>query len=333
VTQPAPEYLAGRVMQGELLSDAEARTIAELDPHRLTDLLYWASRIRERFFGRRINFCCIAPGRLGGCDQDCAWCGQSGQHVPATRDLRPSDHSRLLEAARAAGRTHASCFCVVTPGRRPTDNDLRTIEALNAALGNEGLPSACASLGELDSATARRLRSAGVVRYNHNLETSRAHFARVVTTHSYDDRLLTLRAARDAGMALCCGGIFGIGETWTDRIELAMTLRNSVKPDVVPLNFLDPRPGTPLADMRPLSPRECLHIIALFRCILPTTNVKIAGGRRLLRDLQSWVFFAGATSLMVGHYLTTTGRSAEIDIQMAADLGLELTRGDEGARC
>ena len=146
----------------------------------------------------------------------------------------------------------------------------------------------------------------------------------MVTTHSYDDRMATLRAARAAGMALCCGGIFGIGETWNDRIELAFTLRDEVKPDGIPLNFFDARPSTPLANAATLSPLECLHIIALFRFVLPTTNIKIAGGRRLLRDLQSWAFHAGATSLMVGDYLTTTGRDLAMDLQMVTDLGLEL---------
>ena len=134
-------------------------------------------------------------------------------------------------------------------------------------------------------------------------------------------------------MTLCCGGIFGIGETWADRLELALTLRDKVTPDVVPLNFLDARPETPLAGATPLTPLECLHVIAVFRFLLPTTNIKIAGGRRLLRDLQSWVFHAGATSLMVGDYLTTTGRSVEQDQQMVLGLGLELTEGPSEAKC
>ncbi len=208
---------------------------------------------------------------------------------------------------------------------------MKVIEETNRRLIAESLPPACASLGELDAATSRRLRTAGVVRYNHNLETSRRHFPRVVTTHGYEDRLSTLRTARAAGMSLCCGGIFGIGETWEDRIELALTLRDQVKPDVVPLNFLDARPDTPLADAKPLSPLECLHIIAVFRFFLPMADIKIAGGRRLLRDLQSWVFHAGASSLMVGDYLTTPGRDVSMDKQMVTDLGLELVDGEESA--
>lgn len=319
------ENLAQKVMDGGLLTRAEACALARSGGDELNELLYWAGRIRRRFFGRRVSFCSIAPGRLGGCDQDCAWCGQSARHVPVGGRNRQPKQTQLVEAARKARQARASCFCVVNPGRRPTQGDLRSLEKLNEALMAEGLPPACASLGELDEAAARRLRAAGVVRYNHNLETSRTHFGRVVTTHAYDDRLATLRTARSAGMALCCGGIFGIGETWEDRIELALTLRDEVKPDVVPLNFLDARPGTPLADARQLTPLECLHIIAVFRFLLSTTNIKIAGGRRLLRDMQSWIFHAGATSLLVGDYLTTCGRSVDDDRQMVLDLGLELT--------
>ena len=392
-------------MAGERLGSDDARLLVagfgdlsvenSAAEDRSAEVLYWANRIRGHFFGNKVGFCCIAPGRLGGCDQDCAWCGQSARHStragqspgehpqsPRRADLSlegrgvgehprptlplqgggiypsPSGRGRpegpgegvsgagknphptlplqgggvasrtpieeLKGAARTAQRLNASCFCVVNPGRRPAEADLLALEELNAALTVEKLPPACASLGELDEATARRLRRSGVARYNHNLETSRGHFGRMVTTHTYDERLATLRAARSAGMALCCGGIFGFGETWADRIELALTLREEVAPDVLPLNFLDARPGTPLAEARPLRPMECLHIIALFRFLLPSTNIKIAGGRRILGDLQSWVFHAGATSLMVGDYLTTCGRDAAMDAKMVADLGLEL---------
>jgi biotin synthase len=321
------EQLAKKVMNGGLLTVEEARLLTRNDSDHLMDLLHWAHKIRSRFFGRRVSFCRIAPGRLGGCDQDCAWCGQSARCASPALQTRQPGPAQWLKAARRARQSHATCFCLVNPGRRPREGDLRSLEELNRNLRVEGLPPACASLGELDEPTAVRLRAAGVTRYNHNLETSRSHFGRVVTTHSYEDRLMTLRAARAAGMALCCGGIFGIGESWDDRIELAFTLRDQVQPDMIPLNFLDPRPGTPLVDVKTLRPLECLHIIALFRFVLPTVNIKIAGGRRLLRDLQSWVFQAGATSLMVGDYLTTDGRSVQDDLTMIRDLGLELTNG------
>ncbi|NLX57762.1 MAG: biotin synthase BioB [Phycisphaerae bacterium] len=333
MTAGSIENTARALLDGRQMSRSEALALTDLNQSDTGELLHWACRIRERCFGRRVSFCCIAPGRLGGCDQDCAWCGQSARHTSPVSEAQQPDLGQWLEAARKARQSHATCFCMVNPGRRPRDEDLQSLERLNEKLKLEGLPPACASLGELDAPTAMRLRAASVVRYNHNLETSRSHFGRVVTTHSYDDRLSTLQAARAAGMALCCGGIFGIGETWDDRIELAFTLRDHVKPDVVPLNFLDARPGTPMASAKALSPLECLRIIALFRFVLPTTNIKIAGGRRMLRDLQSWVFHAGASSLMVGDYLTTTGRDAEMDIQMVMDLGLELVDGHKEPPC
>lgn len=329
--------LAEEVLGGRLLSRDQAEILAALAQSDLPELLYWSSQIRLRFFGRRVRLCSIVPGKLGGCGEDCAWCGQAARnHRGEAKPARRTRTDEVLSAARNARQWGASCFCVVNSGRRPSEQDVAFLENCNKELSAAGLVPACASMGQLDDITARRLVAAGVVRYNHNIETSHSHFGRVVTTHSYEDRLATLRAARSAGMALCCGGIFGIGEAWADRIELALTLRDQVKPDVVPLNFLDARPGTPLADAQPLTPLKCLHIIAVFRFLLPTTNIKIAGGRRLLRDLQSWVFHAGATSLMVGDYLTTNGRSVEQDRQMVLDLGLEMAerhgdgKGNEG---
>jgi len=185
---------------------------------------------------------------------------------------------------------------------------------------------AARSLGIINEPQARRLAGAGLKRYNHNLETSRRHFADIVTTHNYTDRLDTIKAAQSAGLGICAGGIFGIGETDADRVDMAMELRR-LGVDTVPMNFLHPIEGTPLGNAVTLEPREILRIIALYRFILPKVNLKIAGGRVLnLRDLQSWIFAAGATrtSILSGNYLTTAGRAVEEDRQMLADLGLEM---------
>jgi biotin synthase len=186
----------------------------------------------------------------------------------------------------------------------------------------------CASLGELTPQQANRLAEAGVTRYNHNLESSRRFYPNVVSSHSYDDRLATLAAARQAGIGLCCGGIFGLGETWEDRVDLALTLREQVGPKIVPLNFLSPIPGTPMEHATPLTPPEILAIIAIFRLALPAVDLKVAGGRETnLRSLQSWIFHAGATSIITsvtGKYLTTPNQGAAADLQMIRDLGLEI---------
>jgi biotin synthase len=170
---------------------------------------------------------------------------------------------------------------------------------------------------------ACRLAQSGLSGYNHNLETSEEHFANIVTTHKYAERVRTIQAAQEAGLRVCGGGIFGIGESDNDRVEMALELRR-LGVDTVPMNFLHPIEGTPLGDAKTLLPREILRIIALYRFILPQTNLKIAGGRVLnLRDMQSWMFYAGANGILSGNYLTTTGRAVREDMQMLADLGLQ----------
>ena len=170
------------------------------------------------------------------------------------------------------------------------------------------------------------MKKAGLARYNHNLETSRKHFANIVTTHDYESRIETVRAAKKAGLGLCTGGIFGIGEADADRIDMALLIRE-LEVDMVPMNFLSPIEGTPLADTPTMRPREILRLIALYRFILPKVQIKAAGGRKLnLRDLQSWIFYAGATSIISGDYLTTAGRAVEEDLKMISDLGLEADR-------
>ncbi len=312
----------------EPLGRSEAIELASLRGPGVFELLSWASRVRRAHFGDEVKFCSIVAGKVGGCSEDCKWCAQSARYptgVP-TAPARSSGDEMARAAAEAAGNGAAS-FGIVNSGRRPGEVDLQAIEqAMGALRDNEGLQ-CCASLGHLDAPTARRLYAAGMRRYNHNLETSRRLYGEMVTTHTYDDRLAALAAARNAGMGLCCGGIFGLGETWADRVDLALTLRNEVHPDVTPLNFLHAIDGTPMADAETLSPIECLHIIALFRMLLPAVDLKVAGGREVnLRDMQSWIFHAGATSCLVGNYLTTIGRDARADRRMVADLGLELVR-------
>lgn len=317
-------------MAGQVLTREQLLELSGLWSSEFADLLYCACQVRLRHFGRQVSTCSIIAGKFGGCTEDCHWCAQSaGSAASETPPARRAEMAEIQLASCHAKDHAAGCFCIVNAGRRPSPRDLTdaaaAAKAVHGCLAEAQSPMyVSASLGELNDRQAAELAGCGVRRYNHNLETSRRFFPHVVTTHTYDDRLATLDRARRAGMELCCGGIFGLGETWEDRIDLAITLRDQVRPQTVPMNFLHPIPGTKLADAQTLQPREILSIIAIFRLAMPTTDLKIAGGRANLRDMQSWIFHAGATSCLVGNYLATAGRPAGDDLAMFADLGLEL---------
>jgi len=319
-----------RVLDRQALDRATILSLVQAATEQPYELMHWAWQIRQQRFGRDVAFCSIIPGKLGGCGEDCKWCAQSASHAAEPTAPQITSFADIEHAAKAAAEHHAGCFCIVNSGRKPTAGDVQSVASTAQALYKNidgGQMCVSASLGELTPDHARQLAAAGVKRYNHNLETSRRHYAKMVTSHTYDDRLAALRNAQQAGMQLCCGGIFGMGETWDDRIDLALTLRDEVKPVVTTMNFLHPIPGTPLENTAPLPPLEILSIIAVFRFILPQVDLKICGGRGVnLRDLQSWIFYAGATSCLVGQYLTTSGRGVPDDIRMAGDLGLRVVQ-------
>jgi len=322
--------LAGRVVGGEFLQRAELLHALELSRACATALFTVADRVRRHFMGDAVTLCCIVPGRLGGCGEDCRWCSQSRLGPLGGEKPTRTPRERIVAAARAAARAGAGCLGIVNSGRRPGDGDLDDVIGAIDAIRHDAQAQAagplrvCASLGELTPDQARRLARGGVFLVHHNLETSRRFFPSVVTTHTYDDRLATLRNAQTAGMDVCSGGLLGLGETWEDRVDLALTLRD-VSPRVVPLNFLHPIPGTELEHQPPMEPMDILRAVAMFRLALPRADIKLCGGRVVnLRDMQSWAFFAGASSLMTGDYLTTAGRSAQQDAQMIADAGMTL---------
>lgn len=312
------------VLSGNLLTREQGVELAQAGRADFEDLLYWANRIRRKFFGDKVRVCSIVPGRLGGCSQDCAFCAQSARYDTAV-DKTPKvlTDEQIMTAAAEAKAKGVPNFGIVYSGKAVSGSELDRLIRLIGRIRKEYGLGVCASLGILDKAQMKRLASAGTVRYNHNLETSERHFADIVTTHTYADRVKTIEAALKAGLGVCAGGIFGIGETEVDRIDMALELRR-LGVDTVPMNFLHPIPGTPLGQMKTLEPKEILQIIALYRFLLPTVNLKAAGGRVLnLRDLQSWIFAAGCTSILSGNYLTTAGRAVEEDLQMLRDLGLE----------
>ncbi len=314
--------IAEKVLDGNLIDRDDIEFLFSLD-NDFSDLLYRANRIREKFFGNKIKICSIIPGRLGGCSQDCKFCAQSARSETAFKETKTLTDEQILDAAKQAKQKGVPSFGIVYSGKTISEKELARLEKLIPKIKNEIGISVCGSFGIIDCRQAKRLAQAGMSRYNHNLETSRNHFKNIVTTHDYDSRVETIKAAKKAGLCLCSGGIFGIGETDADRIDMAIEIRE-LEADMVPMNFLHPIAGTPLADTPRMQPREILRLIALYRFILPKTGIKVAGGRVLnLRDMQSWMFYAGATSILSGNYLTTAGRAVEDDIRMIKDLGLE----------
>lgn len=321
--------LARHVLAGNLLTRDEARELTRVDGDALYDLFYWANKIRIRFTGSAVKFCSIVAGKVGNCSEDCSYCSQSKHHKTHVKPAMLSV-DEMLGAMEQAVDNGANSFGIVNSGRGPTDAELDWLESFYDRVVGEGKIRPCATLGELTEAQAARLKKMGVLRVNHNLEASRRHFPNICSTHTYDDRVRTIRVAKAAGLSICSGGIFGMGEVWEDRIDMAMDLRE-LGADVVPINFLNRIAGTPLHTRESdLHPMEALKIIALYRFMMPEKELKIAGGREvILRDLQSWIFFAGGNSFLIGNYLTTFGRGPEQDHQMLRDLGIPFQTFDE----
>jgi biotin synthase len=322
--QPRIAAIARTILDGQLLQRPDAEYLATAGGDDLYDLFYWANRIRIQFVGRDVKFCAIVAAKAGACSEDCKFCAQSAHYdAPANAHVTLSDE-QILDSAAHAAEVGAGSFGIVNSGRAPTRHDLEDwLKPIMIRIAAEGKTRACATLGALTPETAKFLYDCGIRRINHNLETSERHYPNIVTTHPYAERIRTLRIAKAAGLSLCSGGIFGMGEIWADRLDMMFTLRE-LGVDVMPLNFLNAIGGTPLADLPMLPPMECLKIIAIARFVLPNQELKVAGGReKVLRDMQSWIFFAGADSTMIGNYLTTYGRAPEQDQQMVLDLGLK----------
>lgn len=286
----------------------------------LDALLALAHRVRVAWTSDEVALESIVSGKTGGCPEDCAFCSQSSVFDTPVRPQPLLTPAEVLEAARSAQAEGATEFCIVYAVRGPDERLMRNILDLTAIVHQHTRMDVAVSAGILTADQAQRLADAGIVKYNHNLETARSHFPTIVQSHDYDERWQTLELVRDHGMEVCSGGIVGMGETPTQRAELALELA-AFRPTETPLNFLNPRPGTPLADATPLGPRDALHAVALFRLALPWTLLRLAGGREIaLQDLQSAGILGGVNGLIVGNYLTTLGRTPQQDVQMLADL-------------
>ena len=289
------------------------------------DLMAWANRIREHFKGNKIHLCSIVNVKAGGCSENGRFCSQSAAYQTESPRYGLIDQEPVLEAAEEANKNGVTALGLVAAWRGLDEGPVldEICERLDS-LRRSGKARPDASLGIIKSqGVADRLKAAGLECYNHNLESSRRFFPQVCSTHTYEERVQTIKHLKQAGIKICSGGILGMGETREDRCEMAFALKE-LAAHIVPINILNPIPGTPFGDKAPLPPFEVLKSIACFRYILPKQEIMIAGGRTVnLRDLQSLIFMAGASALMVGNYLTTLNQPVEKDLQMLKDLGLD----------
>jgi len=306
----------------ELIDRPLAERLAALPDEDLPELIQLAHRVRLAWMGPAVEVESIISAKTGGCPEDCTFCSQSARYSTEVEREPMLPAQQLVELARQTRELGGTEFCIVVAVRGPNEKMMRdVVEAAHAIRESVDIEVA-ASLGLLREGQAERLAAAGIHRYNHNLEAGPRFFPQICTTHSFEDRVATCRMVVDAGMELCSGGIFGMGETWQDRLDLAFTLRDLGAREI-PCNFLNPRPGTPLAASDLMRPLEALRCVAVYRCVIPDSVLRYAGGREVvLRDLQAYGMLAGANGLIVGNYLTTLGRSAEVDIAMLADLGM-----------
>lgn len=317
--------LGEQVRSGYQLTEADALMLSNATGSDRLTLFVEATRIREHYFKKTVSLCSIINAKSGCCPENCCFCAQSSHNTAAPQMYPLVSADELVAGAEQAASQGASCFGIVTSGTTMESKDELSIvaEAVGRIDGISQLSPSC-SLGIMGFDTLSMLKEAGMATYHHNLETSRSFFPMICSTHAYENDVATIRAAKEAGLRVCSGGIFGLGETFAQRIEMAVTLRE-LEVDSVPVNFLDPVPGTPLEQADYLTPLECLTIIAVYRFMLPDRHITVCGGReRNLRELQSWIFMAGASGMMTGNYLTKTGRNPEQDRRMIADLGLKI---------
>jgi biotin synthase len=312
--------------------DEARRLIRHASGPELEALMDRASAVREAVHGREVALCGITNAKSGRCPEDCGFCSQSAHFPEAEAPVFPLvGADEIVAQAKAAERAGAREFSIVTSGTRiAQDAELAVLEDAVRRLRAETAVEPCASLGLMREPDLVRLKAAGLMHYHHNLETARSHFPNVCTTHSYDAQLETIRTAKRLGFKLCSGGILGMGETPEQRVELAEELR-SLGIGCVPLNFLNPRPGTPMAGVKAITAGECLAAIAVFRLMLPAANIFVMGGREVnLGDRQDLIFRAGANGTMVGNYLTSAGRAPDQTVAMAEGQGLTLRPPDTG---
>ncbi|BCA56221.1 Biotin synthase [Nitrospira sp. KM1] len=315
--------LSSKALNDQLLTHQECFAVLNAPDEDLLQLLQAAFIVRSRYFGKTVRLQMLQNAKSGACQEDCHYCSQSSISTAPIERYNLLPQTQMIEGARRAAASKAQRYCIVISGRSPLDREIDEIAGAVRSIKQETPIQICCSLGLMNEQQARRLKAAGVDRINHNLNTSEAYHASICTTHTFQDRLATIRNARAAGLEICSGGIVGMGETNEDIIDLAIALRD-VKPDSIPLNTLHPVAGTPLEHSHQLTPQRCLKILCLFRFLHPKTEIRIAGGREHnLRSLQPLALYP-ADSVFVNGYLTTPGTPAPEVWGMIEDLGFSI---------
>jgi biotin synthase len=315
--------LAQKALRDESLTRAESQSILDTPDDELLALLHAAFQIRSKYFGRTVRLQMLQNAKSGACMEDCHYCSQSAVSTAPIERYNLLPQKQMIQGARQAAAAKAQRYCIVISGRSPLDREIDEIAGAVRAIKQELPIQICCSLGLMSGEQAKRLKVAGVDRVNHNLNTSEAYHASICTTHTFQDRLATIKNARAAGLEICSGGIVGMGEKDEDIIDLATALRE-VKPDSIPLNTLHPVEGTPLENCDALTPQRCLKVLSLFRFLHPRTEIRIAGGREHnLRSLQPLALYP-ADSVFVNGYLTTPGAPAPEVWSMIEDLGFKI---------
>ncbi len=286
----------------------------------LPELIALADKTRKRYAGSKIDLCNILNAKSGSCGEDCKFCAQSGRHSTHAANYPLKDKGEILRAARQAKEMGADRFDIVTSGNTLTVSEINMIADCISEIRDAVGIKICASLGKLDERSLTLLKRSGLSRYHHNIETSPRFFTKIVTTHSFADRVKTIKAAKNAGLEVCSGGIIGLGETWDDRIEMALLLKR-LDVDSVPINILVPIKGTPMEGSRKISAIDAIRTIALFRIILKDKTIKAAAGREsVLKDYQALLFMAGANGMLIGGYLTIRGREVAQDRRLVNEI-------------
>lgn len=318
--------IKAKILSGKNIDWDEALYLSNLADEEPEQVLELASQITKQLSGNKVELCAITNGKSGSCSEDCRFCAQSAHYKTGTQVYSVISPAEALDKAKKMEAAGVGRFSLVTSGRGISDRDFEKILEIFQVLRKETSLQLCASLGIIDYDKATHLKEIGVTRYHHNLEASCSFFPNICTTHTYQERIDTIVAVRQAGLEVCAGGIIGLGETRRQRLELAFDLRK-LEVVSVPINVLNPIPGTPLSEQPMLSAQEVLLTIALFRAVLPGTVIRLCGGReRALGQSQAEALHAGLNGLMVGNYLTTLGRTLKDDLSMLKNMGMKIER-------